>query len=346
MLEEKNHIIKLQESDIETGDLLFFQGDDPQSKIIRYYCDSKWSHVGMAFKVSKSFMVDFKSFFDKNVKCQENNRKIPTIDCFLKKVTEDEDFYAALKRELKIAKTARSKDMRLLDDRVIYLWESTENEVDPCQITNKKTVGVKLTNLSIRASGYSNIVGLRRLTSGKKIKNQTSYKIANDFGSGEKVKLYDFDIYLGMLYGMYCNLNKDYEKTYWDLIMCWLYDFKYRYGCCDLSCCNGSEKCMNLLFPACCYDDYHYLGEYQRFFCAELVCLTLIQIFELKESLKNTLQSDYIGYEECLDKLKSSAMSSVYNDRTVVSIEYLLSPKTFCIYCIGDLIIYDKLYCS
>jgi len=167
-----------------------------------------------------------------------------------------------------------------------------------------------------------------------------------DFEKDDRIKLYDSEIYWGMLYGMYCNLNKDYEKTYWDLLMCWLYDFKYRYNFCDLSSCPDVQNCFDSLLPVCCFNNYHYLGEYKRFFCAEMACLTLILIFQFKEALKHTNQFKSIGYDECINDLDSIHAKAAYYDRTVVSIEYLLDPKTFSTYHIGELIIYDKIYCA
>lgn len=338
----------LGESDIETGDILFFQGDDPQSRFIRYYCESKWSHVGMAFKVRPAFIVQFKAFFDKHVHCPNNTRKLPTIGTFRNMVTNDCVFYAALLSELKMAKRVRDGGATYLDDRVIYLWESTENDQDPCQITNKTSVGVKLTNLGIRACGYANMVGVKRLTSGKRPNQERHGKHRTTLNAnGRKEKLYDIDVYLGMIYGMYCNLNKDYEKTYWDLLMCWIYDFKYRYDCCHLSACPHLGYYFDAVFPMCCYYDYHYVGEYYRFFCAELICLTLIQVFQMATSIKQDHETNCIGYHECLENLTSGNGARIpYHDRTVVSIEYLLDVKTFATYKISGLKLYDKLYCT
>lgn len=360
----------LLDSKLETGDILVFQGDGVTSHIIEYACDSPWSHVGMILKVTKPFIAEFKTFFNQNKTRQYHNGgncDPPTPDEFLNMIYSNPGFYAALTREIKIATKERKYKLKkgyagekeqeeeeAENSRITYLWESTENDTDPCQITGKTTVGVKLTEFEIRALGYPGIIGRRKLHTPAKRRRRRPDPLTH---GSPLYKLNDTAIYIGLLYTMYCNLGKDYEKTYWDLVICWLYDFKYRYGSCEPSpkWCYQSHSfisCRDTIFPSCCYDDYHYVSEYRRFFCAELVSLTMLKVFQVHAILLNNSSispnpSGIVNHEPHVTlrdgENNEVLLSHTLSQRTIVSIEFLMTSHTFNTYSIDQLVIYNHL---
>lgn len=61
----------LRKQDIDTGDILFFHGEDPESRVIEISTNSMWSHVGMTVELFESTiqtLKDFRTFLPYNWK--------------------------------------------------------------------------------------------------------------------------------------------------------------------------------------------------------------------------------------------------------------------------------------
>lgn len=327
--------VGLSECTMETGDLLFFKGDDPESRFIENASNSLWSHTGMVFKTTKGFLRSCRSFFRSNASyCKPiDSSAVMTAEEFRKFVKNETRLRGALKEEL------RNRSLidkgKIVDERSVYLWESTENDKDPCRMTGKVSPGVKLTKLRERAAGYGNIVGHRKLISKDKNtspRNTSTWRLTE---SESESNVSTKRVYVGILYSMYLALGKDYEKTYWDLVVCWIYDFKYLYGFCENAENEASSVgCLETVFPSCFRNDYNYSGEYDTFYCAELACLTLRSVMSRIE-LRNK--------EELSVESEPSSELPFLSSRTVVSIEYLIAPKSFPNYIVGPLKIYSHL---
>lgn len=316
---------QLKKREIQSGDILVFKGDDPQSRIIEIACESNWSHTGIVLKCSKPFIQSLIDFYKR---CHTSRSEIgvgvrddverTSILKFRRMINSDKLMCGFLASELSLSESIRN-GVVMTDEREVYMWESTENDVDRCQITGKRDMGVKLTTLSTRAGGYSDIVGVRRIN--LDYTNSSDTDMGIDVVDITCVRLTEECIYVGLMYSIFINMDKNYEGSYIDLVVSWLYDFKYKYSC---YCCGLCGVCS--ICRSCWDNDYHYDGEYNEFYCAELVVYTVYQMIKL-------LADDDDGI---VDASKS---------RTICSIEYLMSDLWHGSVFVGPLVVYNKLYC-
>ncbi len=184
----------LHSSDLNTGDLLFFSGEDAESSVVVAASASPWSHVGMVLKATARTVKTFSEFAakvpsnwrtwaSKMLKLYDLERvtggagagagEVPSavvahfaeLAVALSMLRNSVHVVKAISEESTSHWRTSVRSARQEEPKEVFLWESTtaDDLAAECFVTGNREPGPKLTLLRARVEGYEGIVGRRAL---------------------------------------------------------------------------------------------------------------------------------------------------------------------------------------